>query len=97
MERFARGNFVARAVDVKPNFMKRGVVNNRTVGTVLQGAVGGDVFVKFDIGAVPNILLAAKLFTDFVQKLPVVLTGKLEAVSPQIEEAGVTACLIGAL
>ena len=79
------------AVDIKPDFVERRVINFGAVGGKDQSVVCVYVFIDLNACSVPNILVAAQKCTQLFQKLPVVIVVEFEAMTGEHKQSWIAA------
>ena len=76
---------VSLAFVAEPEVDGGGVVDDGIVYAGLEGLVGFDVVVNFDVGSVPDIVPAAGVGGEFFDDIPVVIVVEFVAVAPEVE------------
>ena len=79
------------AVDIKPDFIKGGVVDLSAVSGENQRIVSVYIFVDLHAGGIPNVLVPAQECAQFIQKLPVVIVVEFEAMTGEHKQSWIAA------
>ena len=83
----ARFNGINSAADnLNPNLFICGIIDFSTIGAENKRVICRHIIMNFDIRCVPCIFMSAELFADFFNSVPVIVSVKLKAVSPHIEQ-----------
>ena len=76
------------AVLFKPHGGGGGVMDGFTVQREAQAVVSVDIIVNLDIVCVPDVVLAADLFAEFLDHVPVIIALEFIGVTPEVTSCG---------
>ena len=89
-KRFARlylyyGRRAAAAGELKPKRYQRGIIDHTAVSRPHKAIIGVDIIVDIYICSVPDILLTADIFAEFLDNVPIVISFEFIGVTPEIK------------